>query len=395
MYFESKRAFATGIAVCGSGIGSALFAPLTDMLIQSYGWRGAMVIVSGLVLNCCVFGALFRPLETEEEFEEEEDINGNEIDGCDSLGEKAQTPLLSAISSSAIFMKPVTDDLRAESPLNISANFLQGTPAVHDIMTSNGGAKFLLETPPESPSRHSFCAFNAANSQMNGTSINLESCDGSPGKVTSELAVEANGVVVVVSKVARRKTSYPERCSSGVLSRKDIFYSRSLNNIPLYKSNPRMYSVSMSTLNTVGRKNRRIRSLVCCPKEIADTFQLMMDFEILRNPVFLIFAVSNFLTSIGYYVPHIYLKDRVIGMDIALEQDAATLFGIIGISSTAGRLIFGYLSDRSFVNRLALYNTCLTICGLSTILSSFADSYLSMAIYSATFGVTCGKRKNI
>ena len=29
IYFEKKRAFATGIAVCGSGLGTFLFAPLT------------------------------------------------------------------------------------------------------------------------------------------------------------------------------------------------------------------------------------------------------------------------------------------------------------------------------------------------------------------------------
>ena len=29
MYFEKKRAFATGIAVCGSGFGTFIFAPVS------------------------------------------------------------------------------------------------------------------------------------------------------------------------------------------------------------------------------------------------------------------------------------------------------------------------------------------------------------------------------
>ena len=62
-YFEKKRAFATGIAVCGSGLGSAILAPLIEWLINIYGWKGAMLIISGLILNCCVCGALFRPIE--------------------------------------------------------------------------------------------------------------------------------------------------------------------------------------------------------------------------------------------------------------------------------------------------------------------------------------------
>lgn len=62
-YFEAKRSLATGIAVCGSGFGTVVFAPVVDMLINSYGWRGTMLIFGGIVLNCIIFGAMFRPLE--------------------------------------------------------------------------------------------------------------------------------------------------------------------------------------------------------------------------------------------------------------------------------------------------------------------------------------------
>ncbi|XP_071454654.1 monocarboxylate transporter 5 [Hetaerina americana] len=62
-YFEKWRALATGIAVCGSGIGTFLMAPLATFLIDSLGWRGALMIQAGIVLNCAIFGALFRPLK--------------------------------------------------------------------------------------------------------------------------------------------------------------------------------------------------------------------------------------------------------------------------------------------------------------------------------------------
>ena len=34
MYFEKKRAFATGIAVCGSGLGTFIMAPVTKGLVD-------------------------------------------------------------------------------------------------------------------------------------------------------------------------------------------------------------------------------------------------------------------------------------------------------------------------------------------------------------------------
>ena len=62
-YFDKKRSLATGLSVCGSGIGTFLFAPLTTFLVTEYGWRGTTLILSGVFLNMAVCGALMRDLE--------------------------------------------------------------------------------------------------------------------------------------------------------------------------------------------------------------------------------------------------------------------------------------------------------------------------------------------
>lgn len=62
-YFESRRSLATGIAVCGSGVGTFSFAPLAALLLNEFGsWQNANLLLAGLILNCAVFGALMRPL---------------------------------------------------------------------------------------------------------------------------------------------------------------------------------------------------------------------------------------------------------------------------------------------------------------------------------------------
>ena len=40
-YFERRRALATGISVCGSGVGTFLLAPLATLLLDEFGWKGA------------------------------------------------------------------------------------------------------------------------------------------------------------------------------------------------------------------------------------------------------------------------------------------------------------------------------------------------------------------
>lgn len=62
-YFDKRRSFATGISVCGSGIGTFIFPPIIQYLISEYGWRGCTVLLAGIFLNMSVCGALMRDLE--------------------------------------------------------------------------------------------------------------------------------------------------------------------------------------------------------------------------------------------------------------------------------------------------------------------------------------------
>ena len=72
-YFEKKRALATGISVCGSGVGTFVFAPLGTYLLEQYGWKGANIIFAALCLQCAVFGALMRPLSVDVVVKEDEE----------------------------------------------------------------------------------------------------------------------------------------------------------------------------------------------------------------------------------------------------------------------------------------------------------------------------------
>eukprot|EP00058_Branchiostoma_floridae_P015232 XP_002600720.1 hypothetical protein BRAFLDRAFT_123499 [Branchiostoma floridae] len=60
-YFDKRRALVNGIALSGSGATFAL-APVCQLLEQTYGWRGALLLLGGVTLNLCVSGALLRPI---------------------------------------------------------------------------------------------------------------------------------------------------------------------------------------------------------------------------------------------------------------------------------------------------------------------------------------------
>ncbi|OQR75889.1 hypothetical protein BIW11_08132 [Tropilaelaps mercedesae] len=65
-YFEKKRCLATGLSVCGSGVGTFVFAPLTYYLVEKFMWRGTLLILAGVFLNMILSGALMRDLDVQD-----------------------------------------------------------------------------------------------------------------------------------------------------------------------------------------------------------------------------------------------------------------------------------------------------------------------------------------
>uniref|UniRef100_A0A4W4HT33 Major facilitator superfamily (MFS) profile domain-containing protein n=1 Tax=Electrophorus electricus TaxID=8005 RepID=A0A4W4HT33_ELEEL len=61
-YFLVKRPMANGLAMAGSPVLLFTLAPLNQFLLDNFGWRGSFFILGAIVLNCCVAGALMRPI---------------------------------------------------------------------------------------------------------------------------------------------------------------------------------------------------------------------------------------------------------------------------------------------------------------------------------------------
>ena len=61
-YFHEKRGTANGMAFCCASFGAVVFAPIITTLFEEHGYVGTMLIAAGMSFNCCVTGALMRPL---------------------------------------------------------------------------------------------------------------------------------------------------------------------------------------------------------------------------------------------------------------------------------------------------------------------------------------------
>lgn len=78
-YFDKNRAFATGIAVSGSGLGLFAIPPIMEMLIREYGLMDACFIFGAISSHMLISACLFRPIDTQPSNNENIDCNQTPI----------------------------------------------------------------------------------------------------------------------------------------------------------------------------------------------------------------------------------------------------------------------------------------------------------------------------
>ncbi|KAJ8867189.1 hypothetical protein PR048_030984 [Dryococelus australis] len=336
-YFEKYRSLATGIAVCGSGLGTFIFAPFIGLLVQRLQWQGAILVIAGFVLCCALFGALFRPLEAEE------------------------PPPPPAATQEVALLGPRRRHNGSAADLTAAGGgMLRPLSLSHFTMPRGGGGG---------------------------------------GQEASRLALSQP---VLGSGRETRPHVFDnhslKRRNSGIMYRKDIFYRGSLHNIPYHRSAPWLnqdrgsseesqlvkscsQDLQAKKKDSVGEETRQVMILGCvpCSQETKDTLREMLDFSLFRDPVFLLFTCSNFLTSIGFNIPYVYIKVQAKEKGIS-ENQGDYLLSVIGIANLVGRIVLGYLSDKPWTNRLLVYNLCLTACGGSIVLVSTLAVYLLSVI---------------
>ena len=66
---KKRRSLALGIAASEMGIGTFVYPPFLTWLEEQMHWRGAMIVLSGLLLNIAVCGALARHVDPEDKSE--------------------------------------------------------------------------------------------------------------------------------------------------------------------------------------------------------------------------------------------------------------------------------------------------------------------------------------
>ncbi|KAL0275611.1 UNVERIFIED_CONTAM: hypothetical protein PYX00_003413 [Menopon gallinae] len=421
-YFEKWRAMATGIAVCGSGIGTFVMAPLTEMCINKFKWQGALLVHAGILLICGLCGLLFRPLkpvkvtleksaESDEEskpLEETKDGNILLVKSKETSYESfRKTGSVSSLKSNkyptAAEVLQISDGRRPRerSPTETS-KMSKSTQSLNykNVVLGYG------DDMSKRQKRFSVPEFqDNMNKKMDKKKTSMSQLDESNGaakqKRKSRTVSETLSEISSTGKRSRRNTatSVTEctvRSRRGTITqldeninrpiyRDDIFFSGSMNRIPQYKAEGDALSYRLSVTRLPTKKDlEEEHEFRCCPEAVRRAIETMLDLSLLKSPSFMLLCASGFLTLFGFFVPFMFLTDRATtAMDRA---EAVWLISTIGITNTVGRILCGVFSSFPRIDALLINNLALTVGGVSTLISGISLSVIYQYTYAVVFG---------
>lgn len=391
-YFESKRALATGISVCGSGVGTFVFAPLASYLLDSFGWKTSNMIFASICLLCIIFGAMMRPLE---------EVVEEDAQGADELtlelpdGTKFPSSSLLSNRSSLQGLPPIrsvgTMPKIAENETYESKN---------EMHNDNDTDKTSSISPKKNA--HLKRNLSASNAIPSGKiNRNFSTPHLRPMKIREDslLSIGSNNSL----KSSSSKMPRP-------MSRIDIFYTGSIRNIDeeefddietvglkpnrqSYVSIGGMKGIKGGGGSQVFPRNSLLDTALTEPEEMEDdtgiisVLKTMLNPALLKDPKFLLLGISNVFGFLGFYVPFVYLPSMASSQESISTDQAALLLSIIGISNTLGRIISGYMSDFRWVDSLFVVNCSLILSSVCVFIFPFISTFPGFVVVGLLFGL--------
>lgn len=357
-YFDKKRSFATGLAVCGSGIGTFVFPPFIQMLLDEYGWRGTTLILAGLFLNLAVCGALMRDLPwTHQKLKTlAKARKRNRHLKRKNKGSSADSFSVSNSTNTASVLQPIVEnceDLDCENPdrlcsslVNLPTYVRNGEKVPIEVIELLSQHKnvynVLMANYPNllAPSR----SFSDAG-KLNEAHLKMAHHQELPAQPPHNINEDA----AYVGWLKKNEMSPPRMQPKKLPMKSPVAYLRDLRvhrlsvsyrgamlNINRYRlrasSCPDIYRNSMTTI--AKEKSQWYAGLW----DFWDLLVDMFDFSHFADPKFLLFAISNFLLYTWYDVPYVYLTDYSTATLGYSKDNSSYLISIIGIINMVGEV---------------------------------------------------------
>ncbi|XP_047504993.1 monocarboxylate transporter 14-like [Pieris napi] len=433
-WFEKKRNLAVGLGACGTGVGTFIYAPMTQYLIKEFGWRGTILILAGTLLNLCVCGCVMRDpewwiLEQRKEKSEKEDLKsvrddakskysssasiansftfddeftrGKYMKRLISKGVLAEQVIKDEVAAirrreMMLFMRKKNSEKKTSSLIDLHSHLVRinkiPNPFTNTCKECDDAMKYVSSTnnindgdlePRKNPSK----------------TIKLYIIERKPneGEITNEKPEfkrsmsEAKDLRPLLKQDSKenKRDWFKKQLSINHHYLRDlkvplnsISHRNALLNIKRYKlkasSCPDIFKNSMVTVNEDEEK-----WYDDCVSVLADMFNV----DLFKKVTFDLLCIGTIIIFVWFIVPYFYLAEHMIHKGYG-EDEGAVLLSLIGITNTIGMVGLGWIGDLPGVSIGNLYAVCLVICGASVLaIPLVIYNYWLLAFFCGLFGL--------
>lgn len=324
-YFNKKRGLANSLANIGAGIGGLIFPPLIRFMLDFYGLRGTLMIISGVMFNISIIAALLRPLEFYSKRRKSKVKMNSEK--CLKNGELS-----------------IQEALLPEK--NINKEALEGNSFESEKYNTSQGA----------PKGTIHLSYELLVSSKNGR---LRTQSTSSGVLRTSYKKSETGSTRSINKYITEMSN----------TNSSLFQSvEALGSIPDFKND----DTNSETSKT-------------CSISAGSILKKLFDFKALKSRRFNLFMLTGFIAISGNAFVVLYLPAHAKDIGIT-DTKAALLVSIVQATDIVSRVFMAFILDRRILERHQMLSIALIITGISCQLLPLFTQFWSLTLFSVIYG---------
>ncbi|XP_060802973.1 monocarboxylate transporter 14-like [Amyelois transitella] len=444
-WFEKRRNLAVGLGSCGVGFGTFVYSPLTTYLLEEYGWRGALLLLAGTVLNVCICGAVMRDPEwLILEQKKQRKLNhakkasssvsisarSARSGGTDSVYpgiEELKTLMKSGETPEYILTTLVASIAEAE---NLEATTKQNTDLSHHKVSSVVNLPTFLRQSERLPvevleqlsankrlynivlqNYPSLLALRSNSEQKLPIEPAPEAAKSKPVTMSMKLKLKKKQKKDFETKLEKVREKLlqpiPENKTPVIPPRQD-WLSRQLNTDHHYLRDIRVHRNSIMHRGAMMNIAKyKLRASSCpdiyrnsmwsveddqeektCLRRMLDTIKKTFDFNMFTEFHFLMMNLSTLVLFIWFIVPYFYIANFMEKSGYP-ASDGSWMLSVFGVANIIGIVGLGWIGDLPWVNITKTYALCLVICGGNIVLFPLLIGWLDPHHPASFYAIAC------
>lgn len=344
-YFEKKRGIAGGIVCAGAGFGVFLLAPIFQILLTEYGWRGAMLIIAGIFMQLCVCSTLMRPLST---LSKGSDFKSKYLESSEH-GEN--DPMLQADQKPE--MIPVVN-------VNEDSCYKYSDSDISYIEQDNQ-RKYIIYNKNKDPLMR----------------LNLTD------RCYSERALSVNPKLTTQQAEITKISKSLQELPNPPITPAELTKSQFIEPVALIARSQQIAQDNQQAMQTKPDGHNNI-------KENLRTWRVIScDMSIFRNKSYIPLLLGGVFIQMGQFIPNTFVPEYCLNKGLDKNQ-ISIIMAVYGAVNIFGRLSAGCLANIKTIDALWLCNVGMFMCGIGCALFSFCTTFTTLCIYSIGVGYFIG-----